>query len=56
VSITLEDASRTRLLAASGSIRLRKVAPNGVKCGPVCYIGDVTIHPDGTLTATSAPS
>ena len=34
----------------SGSVRLRKNAPNGVACGPVCYQANVTVHPNGTLT------
>ncbi len=55
VSITLETAGRARLLAARASVRFRKTAPNGVKCGPVCYQAEVTIHPDGTLTSTPAP-
>ncbi len=52
VTITLEAASRARLLTASGPVRFRQVAPNGIKCGPVCYIAQVTVHPDGSLTAT----
>jgi hypothetical protein len=55
VSITLETAGRARLLAAQGSVRFRKSAPNGVKCGPVCYQAQVTVRADGTLTATPAP-
>jgi len=55
VSITLETAGRARLLAARGSVRFRRTAPNGVKCGPVCYHAQVTVHPDGTLTATPTP-
>jgi hypothetical protein len=55
VSITLETAARVKLMAAHGAIRFRKVAPNGVKCGPVCYEATVTVHPDGTLTATPVP-
>lgn len=50
VSVTLETASHTRLVSADGSIRLRKTAPNGVACGPVCYQASVTVHPNGTLT------
>jgi hypothetical protein len=52
VTVTLEAASRAKLLTASGSVRFRQVAPNGIKCGPVCYIAQVTVHPDGTLSAT----
>jgi hypothetical protein len=55
VSITLETAGRVQLLAAQASVRFRKTAPNGVKCGPVCYQAQVTVHPDGTLTATPIP-
>jgi len=55
VSITLETAGRAQLLAAQASVRFRKTAPNGVKCGPVCYQAQVTVHPDGTLTATPIP-
>jgi hypothetical protein len=55
VSVTLESAGRARLLAAQASVRFRKTAPNGVKCGPVCYQAQVTVHPDGTLTATPIP-
>ena len=56
VSITLETAGRAQLLAAQASVRFRKTAPNGVKCGPVCYQARVAIRPGGTLTATPAPS
>lgn len=52
VAVTLETVNRTTLLTAGGWVRFRRVAPNGVKCGPVCYLADVTVHPDGTLTAT----
>jgi hypothetical protein len=55
VSITLETSGRARLLAAQASVRFRKTAPNGVKCGPVCYQAQVTVRPDGTLTATPIP-
>ena len=55
VSITLETAAHVKLLAASTTIGFRKIAPNGVKCGPVCYEATVTVHPDGTLTATPVP-
>jgi len=55
VSITLETAAHVKLVAASGSIRFSKVAPNGIKCGPVCYEANVTVRPDGTLTATPVP-
>jgi hypothetical protein len=52
VSITLETASHTKLVTAGGSVRLRKNAPNGVACAPVCYEANVTVHPNGTLTVT----
>ena len=55
MSITLETAAHVKLLAANATIRFRKIAPNGVKCGPVCYEANVTVHPDGTLTATPVP-
>jgi hypothetical protein len=50
VSITLETANHTKLVSAGGSVRLRKNAPNGVACGPVCYQANVTVHSNGTLT------
>jgi hypothetical protein len=49
VSITLETASHTKLVTAGGPVRLRKNAPNGVACGPVCYEAKVTVQPNGTL-------
>jgi hypothetical protein len=51
VTVALESADHTTLMAAGGSVRFRQVAPNGVKCGPVCYIASVAVHPGGTLTA-----
>ena len=55
VSITLESASQAQLIAIRAPVHFGKNAPNGVKCGPVCYQAQVTVHPDGTLTATPAP-
>ena len=55
VSITLETASRAPLITAEAPVRFRENAPNGVKCGPVCYQAQVTVHPDGTLTETPPP-
>ena len=43
VTVILESADHIKLMAAGGSVRFRRVAPNGVKCGPVCYIASVEI-------------
>lgn len=55
VTVTLESADHTMLVAAGGSVHFRQVAPNGVKCGPVCYFAAVVVDPGGTLTATPIP-
>lgn len=54
VSITLESAGQTSLLTAHGLARLHRIAPNGVRCGPVCYQAGVAVHSSGILSAASS--
>lgn len=35
------------LLAGRGVTRFHELAPNGERCGPVCWIGDVHVGPGG---------
>lgn len=52
VSVTLESAGAAKLLTVSKSVHFRRIAPNGIACGPVCYLAGVVLHPGGTLTVT----
>jgi hypothetical protein len=47
LTITILGANEQRLFSASTTVRLRKTAPNGVECGPVCYNGAVMFDPRG---------
>jgi hypothetical protein len=47
LTITVLGADAHTLFSASTTVRLRKTAPNGVKCGPVCYNGAVMFDPRG---------
>lgn len=55
-SIIISDQTGRTLTRASGSVQLRKLAPNGLACGPVCYFASVDITPTGTFAPyTLAP-
>jgi hypothetical protein len=47
LTITVLGTNEHRLFSASTTVLLRKTAPNGVKCGPVCYNGAVMFDPRG---------
>jgi hypothetical protein len=58
VELTVRASQRGRVLAVgTRTVRLERLAPNGVACGPVCYRGRLTLGPEGlsAVSATTGP-
>lgn len=56
VKLTVRATQRGRVLAVgTRTVALQRLAPNGEKCGPVCYQGRLRLGPGG-LSAAGAPT
>jgi hypothetical protein len=55
VSVDVEAASGRTLYRAIGTANVKKHAPNGVQCGPVCYVGYAMFNPR-TRSLTTNPA
>jgi hypothetical protein len=52
VSITMIGPDGAVQARSSAQTQLRRIQPNGPKCGPICYIADLRLTSTGVLEAT----